>query len=111
VLKVVSPNLPLWPRLVLLVAAVGLASGASLFAYRYYTRPVTLSVVVGSIDGEAARLRRAAPLRFRQQRCGRHRQASVSMACELTAHAINDVGLYLRKDSICSPFEKLRLFC
>src|SRR6202011_5197518 len=50
-----SPSLPLWPRLVLLVGAVGLATGASLLAYRYYTRPVTLSVAVGSIDGEAAK--------------------------------------------------------
>jgi TRAP-type uncharacterized transport system substrate-binding protein len=34
---------------------IGLASGASLLAYRYFTRPVTLSVAVGSIDGEAAK--------------------------------------------------------
>src|SRR6202521_1151449 len=51
----VSPSLPLWLRLVLLVGAVGLASGASLLAYRDYTRPVTLSVAVGSIDGGAAK--------------------------------------------------------
>jgi TRAP-type uncharacterized transport system substrate-binding protein len=51
----VSPRLPLWLRLVLLAGAVGLASGAALLTYRYYTRPVTLSVAVGSIDGEAAR--------------------------------------------------------
>jgi TRAP-type uncharacterized transport system substrate-binding protein len=51
----VSLNLPLWLRFVLLVGVVGLASGASLFAYRYYTRPITLSVAVGSIDGEAAK--------------------------------------------------------
>src|SRR6202158_2429134 len=50
-----SLNWPLWLRFVLLVAAVGLASGASLFAYRYYTRPVTLTLAVGSIDGEAAK--------------------------------------------------------
>jgi TRAP transporter TAXI family solute receptor len=50
-----SPNLPIWLRLVLLVGAIGLASGASLLAYRYYTHPVTLSVAVGSIDGEAAK--------------------------------------------------------
>ena len=50
-----SPNLPLWLRFVLLVGAVGLASGVGLFAYRYYTRPVTLSVAVGSIDGKAAK--------------------------------------------------------
>ena len=51
----ISPNLPLWLRFVLLVGVIGLASGASLLAYRYYTRPVTLSVAVGSIDGEAAK--------------------------------------------------------
>jgi TRAP transporter TAXI family solute receptor len=50
-----SPKLPLWLRLVLLAGAVGLVSGASLLAYRYYTRPTTLSVAVGSIDGEAAK--------------------------------------------------------
>src|SRR6266481_3306836 len=50
-----SLNFPLWLRFVVLVGAVGLAAGAGLFAYRYYTRPVTLSVAVGSIDGEAAK--------------------------------------------------------
>src|ERR1700692_4123170 len=51
----VSLKLPLWLRLVLLVGIIGLASGASLLVYRYFTRPVTLSVAVGSVDGEAAR--------------------------------------------------------
>jgi len=51
----VSLNLPLWLRFVLLAGVIALASGASLLAYRYYTRPVTLSVAVGSIDGEAAK--------------------------------------------------------
>jgi TRAP-type uncharacterized transport system substrate-binding protein len=51
----VSLHLPLWLRFVLLVGIAGLVSGASLIAYRYYTRPVTLSVAVGSIDGEAAK--------------------------------------------------------
>jgi TRAP-type uncharacterized transport system substrate-binding protein len=50
-----SQNWPLWLRFVLLVGAVGLVSGTSLLAYRLYTRPVTLSVAVGSIDGEAAK--------------------------------------------------------
>ncbi len=48
-------NLPLWLRFVLLLGAVGLATGAGLLGYRYYTRPTTLSVAVGSIDGEAAK--------------------------------------------------------
>jgi TRAP transporter TAXI family solute receptor len=51
----ISQNWPVWLRFVLLVGLVGLASGAGLLAYRYYTRPVTLSVAVGSIDGEAAK--------------------------------------------------------
>src|SRR6202035_1853350 len=51
----VSSNLPLWLRFVLLVGIIGLASGAGLLAYRYFTRPTTLSVAVGSIDGEAAK--------------------------------------------------------
>jgi TRAP-type uncharacterized transport system substrate-binding protein len=50
-----SLNLPLWLRLVLLLGAIGLVSGASLLAYRYYTRPTTLTVAVGSIDGEVAK--------------------------------------------------------
>src|SRR4030088_3505403 len=50
-----SLNWPVWLRFVLLVGVIGLASGASLLAYRYYTRPVTLTVAVGSIDGEAAK--------------------------------------------------------
>jgi TRAP transporter TAXI family solute receptor len=50
-----STKLPLWLRLVLIVGVAILAAGAGLFGYRYYTRPVTLSVAVGSIDGEAAK--------------------------------------------------------
>ena len=49
-----SIKLPLWLRLVLIAGVVILAAGAGLFGYRYYTRPVTLTVAVGSIDGEAA---------------------------------------------------------
>ena len=50
-----SMKLPLWLRLVLLVGVVVLAAGVSLLAYRFYTRPVTLTIAVGSIDGEAAK--------------------------------------------------------
>src|SRR5712672_2807054 len=53
--NMVTQKLPLWLRFVLVVGVVGLVSGASLVAYRYYSRPVTLSVAVGSIDGEAAK--------------------------------------------------------
>src|SRR5258706_7732488 len=50
-----SIKLPLWLRLVLIAGVAILASGAGLFAYRYYTHPVTLTVAVGSIDGEASK--------------------------------------------------------
>jgi len=50
-----SLSAPLWLRFVLLVGAACLVAGACLLGYRYYTHPVTLSVAVGSIDGEAAK--------------------------------------------------------
>ena len=50
-----STKLPLWLRFFLLVGVVVFAAGAGLLAYRYYSRPVTLTVAVGSIDGEAAK--------------------------------------------------------
>jgi TRAP-type uncharacterized transport system substrate-binding protein len=53
-MSITSIRLPLWLRLVLIAGVVVLASGAGLLAYRYYTHPVTLTVAVGSIDGEAA---------------------------------------------------------
>ena len=50
-----STKSPLWLRAVLLAGVVILAAGAGLFSYRYFTRPATLTVAVGSIDGEAAK--------------------------------------------------------
>src|SRR6476646_844212 len=50
-----SLNFPLWLRFVLLLGVVVFAAGAGLLAYRYYTRPATLTMAVGSIDGEAAK--------------------------------------------------------
>jgi TRAP-type uncharacterized transport system substrate-binding protein len=46
-------RLPLWLRIVVVAGLVILATSASLFAYRWYFRPVTLSIAVGSLDGEA----------------------------------------------------------
>jgi TRAP-type uncharacterized transport system substrate-binding protein len=51
----VSIKPPLWLRFILLAGVVVLAMGASLLGYRYYTRPVTLTLAVGSLDGEAAK--------------------------------------------------------
>jgi TRAP transporter TAXI family solute receptor len=49
----ISIKLPLWLRAVSLAGVAIVAIGASLFAYRYYNRPVTLTIAAGSIDGEA----------------------------------------------------------
>jgi TRAP-type uncharacterized transport system substrate-binding protein len=45
--------LPVWVRAVLLVGVLCLVAGAGLTTYRFYQRPVTLTVAVGSLDGEA----------------------------------------------------------
>jgi TRAP-type uncharacterized transport system substrate-binding protein len=50
-----SMKLPLWLRFTVVVGVVILAAGAGLFAYRYFTRPATLTLAVGSLDGEAAK--------------------------------------------------------
>src|SRR5882762_10656927 len=50
-----SIKLPLWLRFFLLIGIAVFAAGAGLSGYRYFTRPVTLTVAVGSIDGEAAK--------------------------------------------------------
>jgi len=49
-------SLPRWLRIAMTLGIVILAGGAGLFGYRYFTRPVTLTVAAGSIDGEAAAL-------------------------------------------------------
>jgi TRAP-type uncharacterized transport system substrate-binding protein len=50
-----SIKLPLWLRFLLIIGIAVFAAGAGLLAYRYYTHPATLTVAVGSIDGEAAK--------------------------------------------------------
>ena len=50
-----SMRLSLWRRIVLLAGVVVVVTGGGLLGYRYYTRPVTLTIGVGSIDGEAAK--------------------------------------------------------
>src|SRR6476659_6701119 len=53
--SIMSIKLPLLLRFFLLIGVLVFAAGAGLLAYRYYSRPVTLTVAVGSIDGEAAK--------------------------------------------------------
>src|SRR3954469_6298134 len=51
-----SLGLPGWLRIVLVAGLLVLLTGAALFGYRWYFRPTTLSVAVGSLDGEAGRI-------------------------------------------------------
>jgi TRAP-type uncharacterized transport system substrate-binding protein len=49
-------KLPVWLRIAVVAGLLALASGATLLAYRWYVHPVTLSIAVGSLDGEAPRV-------------------------------------------------------
>jgi TRAP transporter TAXI family solute receptor len=49
-------HLSRWMRVALVIGLVALTTGLGLYAYRYSTRPVTLTVAAGSLDGEGARL-------------------------------------------------------
>ena len=53
-----------WLRIVLVAGAVVVVSGAALFGYRWYARPTTLTIAVGSLDGEAGRIVSAIASRF-----------------------------------------------
>ena len=55
-MKPISATLPFWARAALLVGIVGMTVGAGLAAYRFYAKPTTLTLAVGSFDGEAAQI-------------------------------------------------------
>jgi TRAP transporter TAXI family solute receptor len=51
----IAARLPMWLRIVLVGCVVLVATGASLFGYRYFTTPTTLTVAAGSVESEATR--------------------------------------------------------
>src|SRR5215472_15544853 len=55
-IRIDGARLPIWLRIAVVLALALLAAGAGLFAYRWYVRPVTLSIAVGSLDGEAPKI-------------------------------------------------------
>ena len=52
-MKAFHKALPLWVRAALLAGVLCLVAGAGLVSYRFYVRPATLTIAVGSFDGEA----------------------------------------------------------
>ncbi|UFW75863.1 MULTISPECIES: TAXI family TRAP transporter solute-binding subunit [Bradyrhizobium] len=52
----VPAKMPIWLRSFIVASAVVLVLGAGLFGYRWYSHPTTLTIAVGSLDGEATRL-------------------------------------------------------
>ena len=52
-MKAFQKALPLWVRAVLLAGVLCIVVGAGLIAYRLHLRPTTLTIAVGSFDGEA----------------------------------------------------------
>jgi TRAP transporter TAXI family solute receptor len=55
-MEVAFTRLPRWLRVAFVAAMVVLAGAVGLYAYRTMTQPVTLTVAVGSYDGDAARI-------------------------------------------------------
>ncbi|HVX76062.1 MAG TPA: TAXI family TRAP transporter solute-binding subunit [Bradyrhizobium sp.] len=52
-MKTLQIALPIWVRAILLAGVFCIVAGAALTSYRFYTRPRTLTLAVGSLDGEA----------------------------------------------------------
>jgi TRAP-type uncharacterized transport system substrate-binding protein len=49
-------TLPLWARITLLIGLLGVAASTLLISYRYYRRPIVLTLAVGSSDGAASQI-------------------------------------------------------
>jgi TRAP transporter TAXI family solute receptor len=49
-------GLPRLTRVVLVLGVLALVAGASLYGYRYFSKPTTLTIAVGSLDGEGQKL-------------------------------------------------------
>jgi TRAP-type uncharacterized transport system substrate-binding protein len=54
-MKSMTIAFPFWGRVLLLAGLAGLVLGGCLLAWRYVERPTTLTLAVGSLDGEAGR--------------------------------------------------------
>jgi TRAP transporter TAXI family solute receptor len=64
IVAIMSGRLPRWLRITLVVGLVAIAGGAALFAYRYVTQPITLTIAAGSVDGDVPRIMSAMAARM-----------------------------------------------
>jgi TRAP-type uncharacterized transport system substrate-binding protein len=55
-MKAIHFALPFWFRAVMLASAFCIVAGGGLIAYRFYTQPATLTIAVGSFDGEGKQI-------------------------------------------------------
>src|SRR5258708_40075882 len=96
-------KLPAWLRITLVAGIVVLFAGAGLFAWRWYSRPTTRTVAVGSLDGKASRLVAAiarkltqsnAPVRFNMIESGSALEAANTFSSGKADMAVvrGDVG-------------------
>jgi len=81
-------KLPIWLRITVVAGLAILATAAGLFAYRWYARPVTLSIAVGSLDGEAPRIAAALSSRLAET------NAPVRLNIVQTAGAIESASAF-----------------
>lgn len=53
---IATGRLPRWLRLVLVAGLIAVAAGIGVFGYRYLSKPTSLTIVAGSIDGDTPRI-------------------------------------------------------
>src|SRR5262245_34080037 len=96
-------RLPTWLRIALVAGVFLLVAGAGFLGYRWYTKPTTLTIAVGSLDGEASRLVTAiarkltqlnAPVRFNMVETGSALDAATAFSSGKVDLAVvrGDVG-------------------
>ena len=61
-------RLPTWLRITLVAGIFLLVAGAGFLSWRWYSQPTTLTIAVGSLDGEASRLVSALASKLAQQK-------------------------------------------
>jgi TRAP-type uncharacterized transport system substrate-binding protein len=88
-MKALQITMPLWVRAVLLAGVFCIVAGAGLISYRLYLRPTTLTIAVGSFDGEAKQIASIiagrlaiteSPVRFRIEDSGNELDAAKAFA-------------------------------